>query len=198
MKAKIFAGVLIAISSICFSGCQKDEGMLLVQDDPDSRPSPGITEVAVHMTNNSHPGTRLQQVNVDIVVVRVQMSTGEWVDLPTKAGIYDLLALQNGVSTAIVNPSGATAGEIIDMRLVIGSRNSVVVGDGSVFPLHVIGGREHRVKMPGTSIVARDGHSVRILIDFNAQRSLMRSDDLTTYKMEPRIKVMEYSSQPAQ
>ena len=89
-----------------------------------------------------------QQVNVEVLRVRVHMNNTGWIELPTHAGIYNLLALQNGVDTTIVNTTQFPAGEIDQMRLVLGTHNSVMA-DNIVYAMSVPSGEESGIKLVG-------------------------------------------------
>ena len=80
-----------------------------------------------------------EAVFVEILRVEVQHSSSTegssgWVSLETAAGIYNLLELQNGLTATLSNDVTLPVGRVNQMRLILGSQNSVQV-EGQEFPL---------------------------------------------------------------
>src|SRR5215217_4486296 len=101
---------LIAMSTFFLFACSKNN---------DS----GTTNLTVRMTDAPYDA---QEVNVDIREVRVNFrddSTG-FIPLQTKAGIYNLLTLQNGKDTALATGAVETS-NLKEIRFVLGSNNSI-------------------------------------------------------------------------
>ena len=59
---------------------------------------------SLHVRLTDAPGD-FQEVNIDLQEVQIHLDE-DWVSLPTNAQVYDLLTLQNGIDTTIVNTSG--------------------------------------------------------------------------------------------
>jgi hypothetical protein len=169
MRNRILAGGLIVMSGLLFSACSKDDAK---------------GNIMVRMTDA--PGD-YQQVNVDIVQVSVHMSKGGWTDLPTKAGVYNLLTLQNGIDTTIVNTTSLPAGDITQMRLLLGSNNTVMV-DSIVYPMDVPSGSQSGVKLTG-DITVPGGSDINVLLDFDAKESVVKGGN-DEYHLKPSIKVV--------
>jgi hypothetical protein len=73
------------------------------------------------------PNKNFSEVNVHVQKLRVHTPTNGWMDLETKAGIYNLISLQNHIGTLLTDKA-ATEGSLIDkMELVLGRENSVVM-----------------------------------------------------------------------
>lgn len=53
-----------------------------------------------------------QQVNVEVLQVKVHHEGAGWIDLPTNSGVYDLLTLQNDVSATLVNMGELPSGKL--------------------------------------------------------------------------------------
>lgn len=127
-----------------------------------------------------------QQVNVDIQKVSIHMSGGSWIDLPTKSGVYDLLVLQNGIDTSIVNTTSVPAGKITQMRLVLGTNNSVK-DNNVLYNLTVPSGSESGIKLIGDIIVVAN-QTLVVKLDFDANASVVLSGN--TYQLKPTIKTL--------
>src|SRR5438105_5045057 len=134
---KLFLAVIALVCAVFFiNSCKKDK-------------DPGYGTISFRLTDS--PGV-YQQVNVDIQKVSVHLvpdaGSASWIDLPTKSGIYNLLKLQNGIDTSLVNSTSLAAGKITQMRLILGTKNTVMV-DSVVYPLTVPSGTETGIKLIG-------------------------------------------------
>ena len=80
------------------------------------------------------PGDYLH-VNVDVQRVEVHYANGnsnaDWVALNTHAGVYDLLALQHNATAVLAGNVQLPAGKITQMRLILGSNNTVMLKDST-------------------------------------------------------------------
>ncbi|HXU27161.1 MAG TPA: DUF4382 domain-containing protein [Bacteroidia bacterium] len=168
-----FAG--IALSITLFNACKKDTTT--------TGAPPANGSMAVRLTDA--PGN-FQQVNVDIQQVSVHMSGGSWIDLPTHTGIYNLLVLQNGIDTSLVNTTVLPAGKITQMRLILGTHNTVMV-DSVVYPLTVPSGSQTGIKLIGNETV-NPNQLLIVKLDFDANASVVASG--TTYQLKPTVKVI--------
>jgi hypothetical protein len=170
MKTKLFFATLLSACMLLIGGCRKSSNYgdvkVLMRDAPAS----------------------YGQVNVEILKVRVQMNNGAWADLPTHAGIYNLLALQNGIDTTIVNTVQLPEGQITQMRLVLGTHNSVV-SNGVIYDLTVPSGSETGIKLVG-SIPVPANSSINVMLDFVADESIVTTGH-GTYQLKPVIKVVQ-------
>lgn len=129
------------------------------------------------------------KVYLDIQSVQVKGSTDasedNWQTLNIgRKGIYNLLDFKNGLDTllgTIVLP----AGRINQIRLVLGSNNSVVIG-GVVYPLSTPSAQQSGLKLNvKADLVA--GVNYRLWIDFDAARSIVQTG-AGTYILKPVIR----------
>ena len=145
--------------------------------------------IVVNLTDA--PATYLQ-VNVDIQSVEVHVvptsGSGQWVTLTTQSGVYDLLTLQNGIDTTIVTTNQLPAGKITQMRLILGSNNTVMDASGTVYPLTVPSGSQSGIKLPGPITVTANT-SVQVLLDFDASKSVVQQGN-GDFQMKPVIQVL--------
>lgn len=171
MSIRILTMMSIVIAVI--SGCKKDKQN---------------GNIRISMTDAPGP---YQQVNVQVMQVSVRLensSANGWQLLPTNSGVYDLLRLQNGIDTTIVNTSVLPAGEITEMRLILGSNNTVMV-DSVIHPLIVPGGQQSGIKLKGNIEVA-PSNVTSVLIDFDANKSVVLHGN-GEYHLKPVIEVVE-------
>lgn len=159
---------------VTFNSCKKDE--------------PGYGSITVNLTDA--PAT-YQQVNVDIQAVEVHVvptsGNAQWVSLATNSGVYDLLTLQNGIDTTIVVTNQLPAGKITQMRLILGSNNSVMENN-TTYPLTVPSGSQTGIKIPGPITVTANT-SVQVLLDFDASKSVVQQGN-GDYQLKPVIQVL--------
>jgi len=166
-------GVLFVF--LFFYSCKKDK-------------DPGYGNISIRLTDS--PGI-YQQVNVDIKKVSVHLvpnvGSASWIDLPTKSGIYDLLKLQNGIDTSLVNSTSLLEGKITQMRLLLGSQNTVMV-DSIIRNLIVPSGSQTGIKLIGHLTVVAN-QTLNVKLDFDAEASVVQIDT-ATYHLKPTIKTL--------
>ena len=126
-----------------------------------------------------------QQVNIEVLSVEVH-SGGGWVSLPTNQGIYDLLELQNGVTTLLVNGGTLPAGEMNQMRLVLGNNNSIMI-DSTLIPLSTPSAQQSGLKI-NVNHNFEGGETYELLLDFVAGQSIVEQGN-GDYSLKPVIKV---------
>lgn len=170
MKLLHYRLLLLAALVIGIAACQKDA-------------ENSTTDLRIRLTDNPFNAT---EVNVDIREVKVNLhddSTG-WVSLNTHAGIYNLLALQNGLDTLLAQGIIPT-GTLKEIRFVLGDNNSIKI-DTTVYPLTIPSGGESGLKIKLNKNLQATADSV--LIDFDAALSIMQTGT-GEYKLKPVLKI---------
>lgn len=129
-------------------------------------------------------------VFVDIQQVQVHVSnnggSSGWTDLNTNAGVYNLLELQNDITTVLVDTNALPVGNLQQMRLILGSNNSVVI-DSLTYPLELSSQNQTGLKLNlDTQITPND--LVEVLIDFDAEKSIVETGQ-GTFILKPVITV---------
>lgn len=169
MKTKhLMLSLLIFAGTLSFISCSKN--------------NTGSSNLQVKLTDAP---ASYDQVNVDIQQVRVNFandSTG-WVNLNTNAKVYNLLGLQNGVDTLLATGT-VQSGTIQEIRLILGSNNTVVVG-GVSYPLTIPSGSESGLKIKVNKNLNANLDS--LVIDFDAAMSITQEPG--GYKLRPVIRV---------
>ena len=147
-----------------------------------------------HMTvkMTDEPGD-YDTVNVEILEVQVHYSNDEddesgWVTLATEVGNYDLLLLQDGVTTILSEDVEIPVGKLQQMRLILGSNNYVVIEE-EIFPLALSSQDKTGLKLNLNTTVAADDE-IEITFDFDADKSINETGS-GTYKLKPVLKVVE-------
>jgi Domain of unknown function (DUF4382) len=163
--------VMLFLVMITITACQKDSN------------DKGTTDLKIHLTDNPFNAT---EINVDLREVRVNLhddSTG-WISLNTNAGIYNLLALQNGVDTVLAVGTIPT-GTLKEVRLVLGNDNSIKINN-IVYPLTIPSGSESGLKIKLNKKLNASFDS--LLIDFDAALSILLTGN-GQYKLKPVLKI---------
>lgn len=126
------------------------------------------------------------EVNVDVIGIQVHHESSGWVTLPVNAGIYNLLDLQNNVTMALATNVQLPVGKISQIRLILGSNNSLVTVQDT-FDLKVPSGEESGLKINLHETI--QPHSImEIVLDFDAATSVVESG-VGRYHLKPVIKV---------
>jgi hypothetical protein len=176
-KMGLFVVLTILTVGLFFSSCKKDDD------------SEAMTNGYMQLEMTDTPGD-YAHVYIDIVDVQVHQSDDEnsgWVSLNTRDTIYDLLMLQNDITTILADSTLLPTGKLTQLRLILGNRNSVVLNDSSVYPLTIPSGSQTGLKINLNATIAHN-QTTRVLIDFNADQSIHMEGN-GSYKLSPVIKV---------
>jgi hypothetical protein len=169
MKTTIPSAIFCLVLTVFGAGCKKDQ----------------YGNMTVKMTDA--PGDYLQ-VNVDVSHVEAHYDNNNgWVQLPTQSGIYDLLTLQNNVTTVLANGTHLPVGRINQLRLVLGNNNSVMLRDSTIHDLKIPSSEQSGVKINVNSVIPANGNLV-ITLDYDADKSVNQEGN-GDYIMKPVIKV---------
>ncbi|HLZ87718.1 MAG TPA: DUF4382 domain-containing protein [Puia sp.] len=158
----IWLFVPLAAGILIFAACKK------------SSSSGGNGQLEVRLTDGPSPDYDAVLIDVEKVEVNVSADTGTgsgWQTLPLlKPGIYNLLDFRNGIDTVLASVS-LPAGTLSQMRLTLGSNNSVVI-NGQSYPLKTPSAQQSGLKFNIHSTLT-SGIVYRLWIDFNAGRSIV-------------------------
>ena len=124
-------------------------------------------------------------VYIDIRSVEVTMEgSSAFTITPTRPGIYNILNFKNGLDTLLVK-SDIPSGKISQIRLLLGSNNSVVVS-GVSYPVDAPSTQESGLKLNlDATLVANQAHD--FWLDFDAGKSIVVTGN-NTYKLKPVIR----------
>lgn len=169
MKTTYFVALaLVGILGIS-TGCKKKEG---------------TSQMTVKMVDA--PGD-FQQVNVEVLQVQVHHDGQGWINLPTVAGVYDLLTLQNDVSATLVNAGTLPSGDLQQLRLILGDENNVMV-DSLYYPLATPSAQQSGLKINLNSNFAPNTQ-YELVLDFDAEKSIVIQGN-GSYSLKPVIRVL--------
>ena len=129
------------------------------------------------------------KVYIDVQSIQVKASTdaseSEWQTLTIpRTGIYNLLNFKNGLDT-LLGTIQLPAGRISQLRLILGSNNSVVL-NGVSYPLTTPSAQQSGLKLAiNAELLA--GIDYKIWIDFDAARSIVQTGS-GSYILKPVIR----------
>jgi len=140
-------------------------GLLLAAAVGCSSSKPGT--VSVHLVDG--PGD-FQEINLHVLRVEIHGDDG-WTTLSEPGRTYDLLTLRGGVVATLARDVRLPAGHYTQLRLVLGTGNSVRPEGGAVEDLEVPSGLRSGLKIVCETRLEEEG--VRDLyIDFDGHRSI--------------------------
>jgi hypothetical protein len=133
------------------------------------------------------PGDYLQ-VNVDIAKVEIHYTNSAgWITLNTQNGVYDLLTLQNNVTMLLANGSQLPVGEVSQIRLLLGTNNTVMLNDSIIHELKIPSSEQTGIKINVHAIIPHDNNLV-VILDYDADKSVNKEGN-GEYTMKPVITV---------
>lgn len=160
---------------------------LLISCSDDDNSSENSYAYSVRLTDAPGP---YDAVYIDLQGVEIIGDNGATVNLATQTGIYDLLELSSGVETTISNDM-ITASKVNQVRLILGTQNSVVV-DGVSYPLETPSAQQSGLKLQvNQTLDANTQNSV--LIDFDANKSIVVNGN-GTYSLKPVLRTIDLST----
>lgn len=170
----IFKGFLVFMTIIGFVSCN---------DNDDNGTNQGTARMSLQLVDA--PGD-YDAVYIDVqdVVVKYQGSDDEIPIGEVNTGIYNLLELTGGVSVLLADEQ-LPAGEISQIRLILGSENSIVV-DGESYPLSTPSAQQSGLKIQLNETLEEDVFYEYIL-DFDVEKSIVVQGN-GGYSLKPVIR----------
>lgn len=182
-KNKVFTGALFTalMALFVFAACNKDDNNV---DPNNNNPSGGgNAKVNFHLTDG--PGD-YDAVYIDIQQVEVTMEGSSAVTLaPLRPGVYNLLDFRNGLDTLLVRGAELPPGKVGQIRLILGSNNSVVV-NGVSEPLNTPSAQQSGLKL-NLQETFEAGGAYDVWIDFDAGKSIVETGN-GKYNLKPVIR----------
>ena len=152
-----------------------------------SSTSSGTGHIEIRLTDDPSP---YDAVYIDVQKVEVNVSSDSgtssgWQTIPMlRPGVYNLLDFRNGIDTVLA-AADLPAGKLSQMRLILGSNNSVVV-KGQSYALKTPSAQQSGLKFKINSTLT-SGIVYRLWIDFDAGRSIVTTGN-GGYILKPVIR----------
>lgn len=186
------SAMLLVLATIIFYSCQKDVSGTNQVDL--NKPH----TVAIYLTDDQTP--IFDSVFIDIQRLEVKLEDDTlpndgWVSLNIRAGVYNIIRLQNGVDT-LFGTGTLPNGRVKKIRLTLGTQNSVMK-DGQSFPLRIKDeDRQVTANLESSNFEINNGQ-VLFWIDFDASRSIQvdnsGSGNNNGYRLKSHIKIFTRS-----
>lgn len=169
MKSSIF---VFAAALVFLFSCNKN----------DSPSSSAEATMSVYLTDDP---AIYDKVNIEIDSVEINDGSG-WRTLNMiNPGVHNLLNFRNGRDTILAS-SRLAQSRITQIRLILGSNNSVVVG-GVSFPLQTPSAQESGLKLD-VDVQLTAGVEYKAWVDFDASRSIVQTGN-GTFILKPVMRV---------
>jgi hypothetical protein len=124
-------------------------------------------------------------VNVEILGIEVNTGTG-WIPLALdEKGVFNLLQFTNGSSLPLMNDTVMSPCTISELRMILGTNNTVVIG-GVSYELKTPSGQSsgYKVKMDPQQLVL--GGIYHLVLDFNTEKSVHETGN-GKYMLKPVV-----------
>ena len=161
-----FVVLLLVVVAGLASSCSKDEH--------------GTAQMVVLLTDAP---ASFDKVNVEVTGVDIHTSQFGWTSVDVADSIYDLLTLQDSAN-AVLDTITIATGKITQIRLILGSQNSVSVS-GTVHPLKLSSQDETGLKIQVHQTI-NAGQAYTLLLDFDAGKSVIQEGN-GSYRLKPVI-----------
>jgi len=143
------------------------------------------TTYSVSMTDSPGP---YDAVYIDLQGVEITGNDGKAVLINVHAGIYNLLNFTDGVDTLIATGTLTGEASVEQIRLILGTNNSVVVNNVT-YPLSTPSGDQSGLKLQVHQVL-QSGVAYSVLLDFDANASIVDLGN-GNYKLKPVIRTIE-------
>ena len=155
---------------------------VLISCDKNDEPAPNPI-LAIKLTDFP---SGYDAVNVEILYMEANMGNG-WVEFPAEdPGVYNLLEFTNGNTLLLVGDTSIAPGVMTELRLVLGTNNTVVE-DGISYELKTPSGQTSGYKIKMDSQPLEPGGHYRLVIDFDVSESIHETGN-GIYMLKPVVR----------
>lgn len=181
IKVYVLSFIVIAFVSVFFSACNNDGS--------------GSSQTSAMTVRLSDAPGDYKEVNIDVrdIMIKNNENTDNegWVsigNLPNEGKIYNLLTLTGGVTALLANEMVAS-GYLGQIRLLLGDKNTVVLKDGTSYPLNTPSAQQSGLKLKVNQTLMA-GATYEFLLDFDvAQSIVVQAGSSGKYNLHPVVKV---------
>jgi hypothetical protein len=177
---KTFKLVAFLLTSIIFLGCSGDKDNASPQE---------TSKISVKLMDN--PGD-YDNVFVEVEDVMVNYNADQndnngWQSIDAiNTGIYDLLELTGGVNVLLSDNYEVPAGELKQIRLILGQNNSIVI-DGETFPLRTPSAQQSGLKIQVNEYL-EPNLNYTFLLDFDVDESILLAGNSDNIILKPTLR----------
>lgn len=171
---------ILSLLLLTFYNCANDSTGSINQND-------GSTHISIKLVDG--PGN-YDKVFVDVVDILIKMndnSEGDngWESVNATPGVYDLLELTGGQNAVLVDDYEVLAGELSQMRLILGD-NNYVVKDGVEYDLKTPSAQQSGLKLKINQVLEA-GYLYSFVLDFNVDKSIVDAGNSDNIILKPVI-----------
>jgi hypothetical protein len=168
----------LSLLLLTFYNCANDSNGSMNQND-------GTAHISIKLVDG--PGD-YDKVFVDVVDIMIKMnddSEGDegWVSVGANAGTYDLLELTGGQNAVLVDDYEVLAGELSQIRLVLGENNYVVKGEDE-FTLKTPSAQQSGLKLKVNQTLEA-GFLYGFVLDFDVAKSIVDAGNSDNIILKP-------------
>lgn len=177
MKTSQLKLVLFFAISLSLIACSDDDNL--------NNNEQGNARMSIRMVDN--PGD-YDEVNVDVedIVLKYNNQEGEIEVENINDDIYNLLELTGGVSVMLTDDEEVPAGDLSQIRLVLGEDNTIVV-DGETYPLQTPSAQQSGLKL-NVNTSLEEGITYAYILDFDVEASIVEQGN-GGYLLKPVIRI---------
>lgn len=181
IKIYVLSFLVITFASLFFAACNNDGS------------DPSQTSV-MKVRLADAPGD-YKEVNLDVrdIMIKSNSNTDDqgWVsigNLPAEGKIYNMLTLTGGVS-ALLADKVVPSGYLGQIRLLLGDKNTVVLKDGTSYPLNTPSAQQSGLKL-NVNQTLMAGATYDFLLDLDVAHSIVvQAGTSGNYNLHPVVKV---------
>lgn len=174
---KTFSWISALMMIFILGACNKDD------DNNNGNPPAGNINFSVKLVDA--PGA-YDAVNVEIIAMEAKIDT-QWIDLPVAApGVYNLMDFTNGNSLLLIGDTSMAAGTMSELRLILGTNNTVVI-DGISYEMQTPSGQTSGYKVKMDPQPMEPGGTYSLVIDFDVNKSVHETGN-GKYMLKPVVR----------
>lgn len=151
-------------------------------DDDDAGNGENTARMSVKMVDA--PGD-YEAVNVDVEGIEIKYANDTDVNLDVDDEIYNLLELTGGEYAQLALDDEIPAGDISQIRLILGSDNTIVV-DGETYDLATPSAQQSGLKL-NLNETLEAGYTYEYILDFDVEQSIVTQGN-GSYSLKPVIR----------
>lgn len=191
-KSKSYLSLFLSV--LLLDGCGGTIGGNPEKDSGQTPTNPVTGETAaLSFSLTDAPVDDAQHVYVTIAEVQIKQDEGDWITVPLETeSEIDLLALQDGKSTALASIETLSPGTYKQTRLILSDSvaSRLVDNDGVEHELEIPSGSESGLKITSAYTV-EEGVPLHLTIDFDLRKSIKAVGNGKRYQMKPVLRLVE-------
>lgn len=176
MRKKCVLLAFIGLAAISLTSCTSDNS---------SNGAGNPSSVGFYLTDA--PAQKgFKSVNIDVQSISYSTDSTDWTTLPITPKVVEITQFANGKDSLLSNIVLKAGEKVTQIRLVLGSNNTITLSDGTVKTLIIPSGSTSGLKLNVQSVPTLTS-GYKVLIDFDAARSIVSRGN-GSYSLKPVIR----------